>query len=172
MPRTSLVWARGLLAAVTLLQLGCAAGGSVTRESYRRGRLAYRVGPLPAEWQPWHVKGAHLVFHHRAGGTIAASGQCPAGDDVPLAVLTSHLLFGIETRQELGRDLFTLDGRQALRTRLLGELDGVPVALELVVLKKDGCVYDLQLIAAPSELAARQRDFAALVQGFATIPGR
>lgn len=172
MPRIGLQRARGLLAAVTLLQLACAAGGDVTRQSYHRGRLAYRVGPLPAEWQPQHFKGAQLVFHHQGGGTIAAGAKCPTGDDVPLAVLTRHLLFGIETQQELGSDPFTLDGRQALRTRLLGELDGVPVALELVVLKKDDCVYDLQLITAPDALAARQRDFAAFVQGFATRSGR
>jgi len=165
-------WTRGLATALTALQLACAAGGSVTRESYRRGAVAYRVGPLPADWQPLAFKGTNLAFRHPGGGMIAASAQCPAREDVPLAVLTNHLLFGIETKEDRGRALLTLDGRQALRTRVLGELDGVPIELDLVALRKDDCLYDLQLIAAPRDFAARQRDFDAFVHGFATTGGK
>jgi hypothetical protein len=44
------------------------------------------------------------------------------------------------------------------------------VELDLVVLKKDGCTYDLQLIASASQLVRCQADFDRFVQGFGTVP--
>jgi hypothetical protein len=167
-------WAHRLPAAMMLLW-ACCSTVVVTRQAYRHGRVAYQVGPLTGEWRQVRFGDEDLVFRHRDGGTIAAKGSCAAGsvpiDDLPLAVLTNHLLFGISIRQDHGHTLLTLDGRQALRTHLVGELDGVPIELDLVVMKKDGCIYDLQLIAAPHEFARRQSDFDAFVQGFASVAG-
>lgn len=160
----------GLLGLGALLP-ACAGAGQLRNQIYSRGRVRYRIGTLPAAWQLHPGRGGDVIFHHPGGGTIAVSAQCPSGDDVPLDVLTNHLLFGFGAQQQHGRRLFTLDGRQALRTQLRGEMDGVPVELALVVLKKDGCTYDLQLITAPGQLAARQSDFDAFVQGFTTQPG-
>lgn len=157
----------GLPGVVTLL-LACVASGQFANQKYHRGKVSYRVGPLPALWQRLQFRGADVVFRSSTGGTIAISGQCPGNEDVPLDVLTNHLLFGIANHQEPSRSLFTLDSRQALRTHLRGELDGVPIELELVVLKKDGCTYDLQLIAGPQHFASCLRDFEAFVQGFTT----
>jgi len=150
---------------------GCASSGSLVSSVYRRGEIAYRIGSLPAAWRPSSPHGADLAYRRSGGGIIAVSSSCNRTEDVPLDVLTNHLLFGVEAQVEHGRTAFTLDGRAALRTQLSGELDGVRVELELVVLKKDGCTYDLQLIAAPAIVAQCQPDFAAFVQGFATLTG-
>jgi hypothetical protein len=45
----------------------------------------------------------------------------------------------------------------------------VPIDLDLVVLKKDGCVYDMQLVAGRSVFVERDRDFDRLVTGFETL---
>ena len=163
-------WRRAVALGVGALLLACSGVGQLIDNVYSRGRVRYRVGALPGDWQLRRARGADLVWHHREGGMAAASAQCPSGEDVPLDVLTRHLLFGFESQRQLGRALLTLDGRQALRTHLRAEFDGVPIELDLVVLKKDGCTYDLQLIAAPGPFAARQRDFDAFVQGFTTQP--
>jgi len=109
-----------------------------------------------------------MVYHHRGGGSISVSGKCQPGriEDVPLDVLTNHLLFGVEVLRE-SRDFVTLSGREAQRSHLLGTVDGVAVEMELIVLKKDGCTYDLQLVTAPADFAARRTDFAAFGRGFA-----
>lgn len=154
-----------------LFALGaCASSGRFVDWSYRRGGIGYRVGELPATWTRSSAQGADLAFRRKDGGTIVVNSSCKGGEDVPLIVLTNHLLFGIEAQTEHVRTELTLDGRAALRTRLGGEVDGVHVELDLVVLKKDGCVYDLQLIAAAAQLARCQDDFDALVKGFATLP--
>lgn len=134
--------------ALALLLAGCA--------------TAPRPASLGDGWQPVRSGG----FHHADGGTIATNKVCGEADDVPLDVLTNHLLFGVEHKQEHARTPFMLAGRAALRTRLDATLDGVAVALDLVVLKKDGCTFDLMLIARPDALARRQPDFDRFVAGF------
>ena len=154
----------GLLAGLA----ACAGTGSLRGSDYQRGAVHYRVGTLPAEWRRIHVRGADLVFRHQQGGTLMVSAQCPSSEDAPLEVLVNHLLFDIEHQKEHSRALLTVDGRAALRIQLDGELDGVRIALDLVVLKKDGCAYDLQLATSPQKLAARQPDFEAFLRGFST----
>ncbi len=77
---------------------------------------------------------------------------------------------GFTERQEQSqRSSSSLDGREALRSRYLARLDGVPVELELVVLKKDNCVFDFTYVAPPG--AGRSRawpDFDTLLAGFRT----
>ena len=130
------------------------------------GSRPYQLASLPGECTEARARDHSVAFHHRAGGTIVADASCGEGDDVPLDVLTNHLLFGVEDRHELPRIAFQLDGRGALRTRLDGTLDGVRVAFDLVVLKKDGCIFDLYLIAPPDRLLAREPDFDRFVAGF------
>ena len=89
-------------------------------------------------------------------------------EDVPLPALTKHLLFGFTERQVQSQERIPLDGREALVTHAMAKLDGVPRELVLVVLKKNGCVYDFAL-AAPHETFERARhDYEALVAGFRT----
>ncbi len=126
----------------------------------------YQLAPLSPDWTEARAANHSISYHHRNGGTIVADASCGEGDDVPLDVLTNHLLFGIEDRHERPRVAFQLDGRGALRTKLDGTMDGVRVAFDLVVLKKDGCIFDLYLISPPDKLAAREPDFDRFVAGF------
>jgi hypothetical protein len=132
---------------------------------------APKLASLPG-WEPVRAGDAAAAYHHEGGGTIAASSTCGPADDVPLDVLTNHLLFGVEHKQERSRVPFTLAGRAALRTRLDGTLDGVPVSLDVVVLKKDGCTHDLMLIAPRSASALREPDFDRFVSGWAPEDAR
>jgi hypothetical protein len=160
----------GAGALVLLVALGGACGGmrgQLVGDVYRDGPVAFRVGPLPAAWQRVQVADGHLAFHHRAGGTIVASANCDRFIDLSLDLLTNQLLYGVEGRQELGRTRIPLDGRIALRTRMNGALDGVPIALDMVVLKKDGCTYDLVLASSPKDQRLRQPDFERFFAAFA-----
>jgi hypothetical protein len=123
-------------------------------------------GPLSPAWQPARRDGGSVAFHHPSGGTIAAAASCDPEDDLPRHVLMNHLLIGIEQRRESGREITRVAGRDALRTRLRGVLDGVEVAMDLVVLRKGGCTYDLVLVAAPAALERRRPDFDRFLAGF------
>lgn len=145
---------------------GSAFNGSV----YRDDDVAFRVGPMPDTWRTIQVEGARLAFRDEsANATVAVNGRCGLdGDDVPLRALTHHLFLQFTEREVIEQRSLTLDGREALRTELLAQLDGVPRRFIVYVLKKDGCVYDFVWIGAPNPPASASADYQAFVQGFTT----
>ncbi|RKH03146.1 hypothetical protein D7V97_26910 [Corallococcus sp. CA053C] len=135
----------------------------------RKSDVKYRVGPLSNDvWQRTGFEDNDLAFVERGdtGRVLATNSTCKDHDDPSLPVLTKHLLMGFTERQDLGQRTFTLDGREALRSRYVAKLDGVPVSLELVVVKKDNCVFDFSYVAPVGTAEARMADFDSLVSGF------
>ena len=129
--------------------------------------VRYRVGTLPAHWKQVWLEGNDLAFSEPGTGrALSVNATCEGHDDPPLTVLTRHLLTGFTERQEVSQQLIPLSGREALRSRYLAKMDGVPVRLELVVLKKDTCVFDFSYVAPPEEAEARLADFEGLLGGF------
>jgi hypothetical protein len=162
---------RRMLAAAALFAAACHAP-TFSHDVYTDMRTAYRVGELPTEWVRTRSEGGDFAYAHADGGTIYADHACQ-GDirDLPLHVLTNQMLFDVKITSE-SREPITLAGRKALRTRISGELDGVPIELDLVVLKKDGCTYDMVLIAGPATFADREQDFERFLRGFARLAGQ
>lgn len=135
---------------------------------YDDGVLRFRTGPVPSAWRAIEADGTLLAFHDdQASATVAVNGRCGVdGDDVPLASLTQHLFLQFTDRQQTSQEEVSLDGRAALRTELVGKLDGVPKHFLVYVLKKDGCVYDFWRIAGTE--AGDVAPFESFVKGFAT----
>jgi hypothetical protein len=129
-------------------------------------QLQTGAAQLSSAWRPVHLKGTVVAFHHVDGGALSASLSCGKTDEeAPLDVLTNHLLFELESRKEYERRPVLIDGRSALRTRMRATMDGVPVELDLVVFKKDGCVVDAQLVTAEGRLETRAGDFTRFYEG-------
>lgn len=141
---------------------------------FRQGDVAFRVGPIPDHWEllQHQVKEADLpsfAFRDdRHDATIGAAGRCHRdSDDVPLSALTRHLYIGFTDREIQHEQPLTLDGRAALRTEMTARLDGVPMHLVLVVVKKNWCVYDFWHIAGQS---GETPEFDQFVEGFEVVP--
>ena len=135
----------------------------------QKSDVKYRVGPLSNDvWERRGFADNDLAFVERGdtGRVIATNATCRDHDDPSLQVLTKHLLMGFTERQDLGQRTFTLDGREALRSRYVAKLDGVPISLELVVVKKDNCVFDFSYVAPVGTAEQRMADFEGLFQGF------
>ncbi|WP_245678396.1 hypothetical protein [Chondromyces crocatus] len=101
--------------------------------------------------------------------TIAINGRCRGEDDVPLTALTQHLFLQFTERDILSQEVVPMDGREAMHTVLQAKLDGVPKKFDVWVLKKDGCVYDLLLVAHPAHFERSLDAFGHLVRGFSTL---
>jgi len=155
---------------VMSLAFTACATSSFSGNVYRDSQTAYRVGPLDASWERFNLPDCNLAFRSKGGGSIMANAVCAGIKDVPLDVLTNQALIDLEQKHEQSRELITVDGRGAQRTRLSASLDGVPVELDLVVLKKDGCTYDFQLVAGRKIFADREADFWRFVHGFEQLP--
>jgi len=148
-----------------LLLAGCA---SLAGGLFRKEGVAYRVvAPDEHAWRRVQLSENDLAWIARdSGDMLAVNATCKDFGDPSLEVLTNHLLIGFEDRELVAQKTETLDGREALRSTYHAKLDGVEVELELVVLKKNGCVHDFTFIAPRGTKDAHRAEFEALVAGF------
>ena len=156
----------GLFGALALLG-ACAGVGQLTHGVYSKGSVRYRIGELPAGWQQVRLEGNDLAFLSKGSGhSLAINATCEDTDDPTLPVLTRHLLMGFTARTTLDEQTVTLDGREGLRSHVTARLDGVPVELLLLVLKKNGCVYDFTYLSPQGKFEEQRSAFEGLVAGF------
>ena len=167
-------------AAAFLVSLGFGAagcGGAQERfdgAAFRDGNVAFRVERVPAAWERISVAAASLAFRDASHeGSVLINGRCGERgvDDTPLSALTGHLVMGTTEREIDSEVVVPLDSREALHTQMRAKLDGVKMAYDIFVLKKDGCVYDFVYVAPPAHVAGVP-DFERFVMGFRTAgPG-
>jgi hypothetical protein len=132
------------------------------------GDVCYRVGALGGAWRLVHQDGASVgFFSDDVGGVIEANATCrDDADAAPLPSLTRQLLIGYTERTVESQTTVPLDRREALRTRVAVKLDGVPMTLDLYVMKRNGCIFDLSYAAPPQKFARGADDFRRFVDGF------
>jgi len=149
-----------LLAGVlALTAFGCGGRTSFDGTRFEKESAAYRIGRLPPTWERVKVDNQDLAFAHKGEGTIAVHSLCEAYDDLPHAALLNHLLFGFTHRRYVLEEEVVLDGRGALHAIVDAELDGVPVQVEVYILTRNGCVFDLLYVSglgAPARVEFEQ----------------
>lgn len=151
-----------VFALLASLASGCGASFDGTRLHKRQ--VDYRVGRLPASFARVRVKGNDLAFYEPKRGTIAVNATCQGYDDVPPVALLNQLLFGTTERHYLVDEQVTLDGRGAQHCVVDAELDGVPLRMEVYLLTRAGCVFDLSYLS--DRRAEGHEQFTRFVQAF------
>jgi hypothetical protein len=149
---------------VCAFSLGCGSRSAFDGTNFHKSGVDYRVGRLGADWRRVQIKGNDLAFHRAAQGAVSVNATCREYEDVPPQVLLNQLLFGTTDRKYLVDEEVTIDGRGARHAVVEAELDGVPVRLEMYVLARSGCVFDLSYVSDRSAPAARA--FAEFVEAF------
>ncbi len=175
---SSAIASLALLAALAAAVSGCGAGAgrSFDGSVYRQGPVAFQIPPPPSGWRSVEVTDGSLAYRDDANAaTVLLNARCHKPDEgTPLAALTNHLVMGSSGREITSQETEPLDAREALHTKMRAKWDGVPVALDIFVMKKDGCIYDFVYMGAPSASEAGTRGleaFEAFVRGFRTLPG-
>lgn len=152
--------------ALILALAGC--GPSLREGHYRDGATSYDLEAPGGTWSPASFNENDLAWTAPQGQVIAVNATCEEHGDPSLKVLTDHMLLGFEDRIFASQEELQLDGRGALKSRLTASLDGVPIDLELTVLKKDGCVYDFTYTSPHGRFEEHVGDYRRLVSSFRT----
>jgi hypothetical protein len=163
-----------LSVASALLAAACATTGSFDGSVYHGHYASFRVAPLPPTWHRLSLAAADLAFRdERHEASILVNSRCATADrDAPLLTLTEHLIIGTTDRKITREENLPFDAREARHTVLTARLDGVTMAYDIFVLKKDGCVFDMVYVAPPDASGAGgTADFEQFVSGFHTVPG-
>jgi hypothetical protein len=159
-------------AALLVWLSACGASQSFHDRVFDNGTVRYRVGSLDQGFERISVGDNDLAWHHPELGTISVNSTCTEYEDVPASALLNQLLMGTTERAYRVEEVVTLDGRAAQHVLADVELDGVPVTVDVYLLVKDGCVYDLTHVAGRARAHAAQPAFQRFVSGFAVIATR
>lgn len=138
------------LAAILLVALSaCSSSRGEVREGVFEKKHTRYAAPDPgSDWRRVKVEGNDFAYEStRSPHSLAVNATCEGHDDPPLDVLWRHLMMGFTEVEELERSREPMDGRESLRSHTRAKMDGVPVELLLVVLKKDDCVFDFTLLS-------------------------
>jgi hypothetical protein len=181
MTRTSGAWIASVISITAIATVmaaaigacGGAAGRSFDGSVYRDGPIAFQVAAVPSGWRVVEVSAASLAYRDDAhGASVLVNARCHRPDEgTPLLALTNHLIIGSTAREVVAQETEPFDGREALHTKLRAKWDGVPIAFDIYVTKKDGCIYDFVYMGDPSAYDEGSRDFEAFVRSFRTLPG-
>jgi hypothetical protein len=154
------------------LAVGC--GGSVHFDGrvLEKEGTRYRIGELSADWERLDLDDNDLAFHSPGKGTIGVNASCGDYDDVPPQALMNHLFFGTSARRYLVDEEVTLDGRGARHVLLQADLDGAPIEVEVFLVVRSGCVYDLSEVRRQGPSEPLRQEFARFVAGFSVLEPR
>ncbi|TPV95609.1 MAG: hypothetical protein B7733_09180 [Myxococcales bacterium FL481] len=175
MSRLARTFITGLLLGFGGCLLACGGwdgGGLYKARGSWRGRkdpydATYRVGLPGNAWRPHKQRGSQVAWERRDGaGLIAARAQCQEHGDRSLDHFLDDLRLDFGAWREEPRQRSMFVGRESLRTRLTASLDGVPVQMEVVVLKKNGCLFDFWYMAPQRVFARYLPDFDRFLGGF------
>jgi hypothetical protein len=143
---------------------------------HRRLQAAFAVGLPGQDWSPLGDRGDGFQVawrHNRSSSVIQVRSQCEEHGDSSLESFTQHLAIDFdqwELSEREGADKaqteMRLIGRAALRSHVHAQLDGVDVELEVLVVKKDGCLFDLSFVAVPEHFQQDLPTFERVVSGF------
>jgi hypothetical protein len=140
---------------------GCAFGPQQFKGvmSYRGGKVFftnkdfYRVGKLPDGWNRLEERYRTITFYNESSGasisTDAFCGRSLEGRRPDS--LTGEILTALDEREVISEKEFELSGRGAVRILAKGKLDGVAVTVDLVVVRKDGCIFDFYAVSEGDE---------------------
>lgn len=168
---------RAIALAALLVGGGCVQRVGTKYEPERRrvcaDKRCFRVGALPGDFRLVHEEEGSVGFFSDArGGVIEAKATCrDDAEATPLSSLTNQLLIGYTDRRVRFAAPEPMAGREALHTVVDVRLDGVPMVLDVYVLKRDGCIFDLSYAAPPDRFEAGRPAFAGFVAGFADENG-
>lgn len=160
------------VALLTTLAAGC--GGWVGHgDTYysRRGDptdATYRFGQPGPGWAPLDQKGVQVAWYDEsAEAAILLDSQCDEHGDSTLEQFTDHLRIDFREWEIVSQEQITLIDRAAVHTVVIASIDGViKTQLELYVVKKNGCLFDLEYIAPPRNFEQGRAAFARVVGGF------
>lgn len=142
--------------------------------SYRDGRVYlmnknfYKVGILPDDWKRVDTKVRSVTFYSpEAGASISTSAFCGRGvEGLRPDALSGEILGTLENRSVLSEEKLMLNGRGAVRILTSGSMDGVVSMVDLVTIRKDGCVFDFYAVSPGGQNQATRSAFEGFFQQF------
>ncbi len=136
-------------------------------------KLVEPIRTLGPEWMPVQIKGSEQAWVIPGEqSSMLIDSQCHKRDqDVPLNALTAQLTIGMSDQTLIEQKKIQFQDREAMVTTFELRVEGVKQKMRTLVLKKDGCVFDVVMSTPPEAFEKRLPDFEKIQQLFTLEPG-
>ena len=104
--------------------------------------------------------------HEKNGGTISFLSDCGNSADPSLKAIFNGVTSEIENVAVIESNEVIYNSREALHSTVEGKVDGVPTRFELIIFKKNSCLYILTYAAVANSFSANQKEFQKFVKRF------
>lgn len=129
-----------------------------------------KTAEFTAPISPFHeIESRHLDKswqNTKTGSTISFLSDCYGAVDPTLDNIFNGILSEIEDKRIIESHNVDYNEREALHSTVEGKVDGIQTRFELMIFKKNNCIYILTYAAKEGAFAHNQRDFLKFVKGF------
>ena len=155
-----------ILIASTALLEGCALLGGGDEEIGTKNTEVKYIHPA-APFEEVSVTSADKVWQSKkTGNTIALNSLCKKYEPMTLDNLKKNMLSGFDDLKIEKTENVTLSDREAQRILASGKAEGVPITVNILILKKNNCTYDIAYIARTAHFEKEKPQFEKFIQGF------
>ncbi len=99
------------------------------------------------------------------GNSISFFSDCKA-NTLPLKVIRTNTFSGVEALKVIDEVIINYNDREALRSIVLGKMEGVPIKINLIIFKKNMCTYSLSYIALIDQYNKELTNFTKFTESF------
>ncbi len=120
----------------------------------------------PASWKNIDPGESDSAYRLPSNDIATLTSSCHGHSDASLEILTRHLLFGSRNVKVSEQRRVSVNGVPALRSEVHETMEGKPFHLILVVLSKNGCVFDFSLVSNKAISSQEDQEFMKFAQSF------
>ena len=103
------------------------------------------------------------------GNTISYLSECNSTSDPSHEAIRDGIISGLQDVKVNKQEMIPFNNRKALSSTVSGSVDGVPTDLQILILKKNSCIYVLTYVGLKEKFNDDLDDFNKFVRGF-TVP--
>jgi hypothetical protein len=104
--------------------------------------------------------------HKQNGNAISYISDCQDASDPDLDTIANGVLSGLSNAVYDSKEDLEFRQREAKRILAHGKVDGVPTSVDLLVFKKNRCIYVLSYVALSMSYQTNKKDFDQFIEGF------
>lgn len=124
--------------------------------------------PAPtAGWEKLNPsEGVEILYREKSGALLSVSSTCGRYEESTLETLARSALSPIAKFKDIETKTFQLDDREAFHLFGEGKVDGVAIQIDFVAWRKDECLFDFSVQAAPKLSSKTRADFLSMLKKF------
>ncbi len=149
---------------VTAITTGCVSVG-VEEPSVERASDVHYASPQNFErFEQNHLDAAWR--NNNNGNTISYLSECKGSSDPTHEAIRDGIITGLTDSSVLKQKMIPFNNRQALQSSISGTVDGIKTQFEIIILKKNNCIYVLTYVGLEKQFTKNKANFDKFVLEF------